>query len=375
MKTKKVLIVYHYIAHYRIPIFNLLSKSEDPNYQIISGLEAEIGIQLADKNLAKLPLVNGGLKWIQIKNYWIFNLFLWQPEVLKFVRKKEYDTIIFLGTMYYISTWLGAVFAKLYGKKVIFWSHGYIKKEKNVKGYIRKLFYSLADEMLVYGQWAKEILIAKGFKNEKIKLIYNSLDYDRQKKIRLEENIDLNLFNKNFLPTFGFIGRITKQKKLHLLIETLDKLVKDKSECNLLIVGEGNELSSLKEMVNKLNLNDFVVFTGASFDELYTSKLLSQIDVVVSPGEVGLTAIHAMSYGIPVITHNRFDMQMPEFESIIPGETGDFFDYDRPIESLALILHRWLFEKNKTESREKCYGMIDNFYNPHAQLRIFNSVV
>ena len=73
---KNVLIVYHYIAHYRVPIFNILSKSTTPRYTLLSGTKTEINIKTASKELAKTKVENGGLRWIFVKNYWFLNLFL-----------------------------------------------------------------------------------------------------------------------------------------------------------------------------------------------------------------------------------------------------------------------------------------------------------
>ena len=56
-------------------------------------------------------------------------------------------------------------------------------------------------------------------------------------------------------------------------------------------------------------------------------KLLKNLYFIlhfVSPGNVGLTAIHSLSYGTPVLTHNNFNNQMPEVESIQPGFNGYF---------------------------------------------------
>lgn len=38
--------------------------------------------------------------------------------------------------------------------------------------------------------------------------------------------------------------------------------------------------------------------------------------------------MHSMMFGCPVITHNNFNWQMPEYEAIKPGITGDFFKMD-----------------------------------------------
>ena len=66
---------------------------------------------------------------------------------------------------------------------------------------------------------------------------------------------------------------------------------------------------------------------------------------------------------------------MPEYECIKPGLTGDFFDYDNPVESLADLLQVWLKKTNLDEIKEQCYQVIDDHYNPYNQLRIMNSVV
>ena len=96
------------------------------------------------------------------------------------------------------------------------------------------------------------------------------------------------------------------------------------------------------------------------------------MDVLVSPGEVGLTAIHSMTYGTPVITHNNFSCQMPEHEVIIPGITGEFFDYDNPINSMSKLIPR--FYGKRSFYSKNCKEIIRKKYNPNNQLLIFNSV-
>lgn len=67
-----------------------------------------------------------------------------------------------------------------------------------------------------------------------------------------------------------------------------------------------------------------VWFYGSCYDEQTNAELIYNADMCVAPGNVGLTAIHAMTFGCPVITHSDFKWQMPEFEAIHPGKTGDF---------------------------------------------------
>jgi glycosyltransferase involved in cell wall biosynthesis len=374
---KSVLIVYHYLSHYRIPIFNLLSQSEEPKYAILSGVKSEIRIKKVDEHFLKISDKDGGIKWIKVNNYWFLKYFLFQPAVIKHSFSKQYNTIIYLGNMYYLSTWIGSILAIFTNKKVIFWTHGFIREEKNFQGFVRRLFYKLADEILVYGQRAKNILVSKGFSENKITVVYNSLDYDAQLKVRNDIFAEkkLEIFKNAELPVFGFIGRLTRQKRIDLLVDVLYKINNGKNKANLLLIGDGDQMDFLKKKVKELNLENYVVFYGACYDEKIIGQLMQLMNVVVSPGEVGLTAIHSLSYGVPVITHNRFDKQMPEYEAIIEGVTGAFFDYENPVENLMVILKVWLFNKSKMQSRLECYKIIDKYYNPYVQKKIFDSVV
>ena len=123
------------------------------------------------------------------------------------------------------------------------------------------------------------------------------------------------------------------------------------------------------------NIYDNVWFYGACYDDNLTASLLYNSDVCVSPGEVGLTAIHSMMFGTPVITHKDFCTQGPEFESIKPGETGDFFEKD-DVSSLANTINRW-FENNRNRelTRDRCYKIVDECYNPHKQIELLKSVL
>ncbi|MBZ4043047.1 glycosyltransferase [Flavobacterium hibisci] len=126
----------------------------------------------------------------------------------------------------------------------------------------------------------------------------------------------------------------------------------------------------------KKKLEKNISFLGAIYDEEINSHALMYADLCVTPGEVGLTAIHSLSYGTPVISHDNLNLQMPEVESIIKGVNGDLYKYNS-IESLSQVIDSWLSENPiKTQSiAEDCYAIIDKFYNPNNQLKIFESVL
>ena len=96
----------------------------------------------------------------------------------------------------------------------------------------------------------------------------------------------------------------------------------------------------------------------------------------VAPGNIGLTSIHALTFGCPAITHNDFHHQMPEFEAITEGKTGMFFERGNQ-ESLTQTIERWFKQENydREKIRLYCYKEIDNNWNPDYQMRVLKSVI
>ena len=94
-------------------------------------------------------------------------------------------------------------------------------------------------------------------------------------------------------------------------------------------------------------------------------------DLCVSPGNVGLTAIHALSYGTGVASHNNFNNQMPEVESIIDGVNGFLF---REGDYLDLVEKIRSFLKAKP-LKKKARQIIDEKYNPYSQKLIFDKLI
>ncbi len=104
---KKIGIVYHYFAHYRLPVFQELMSSQDINYKMISDKLSRVNIKTISPNLADKSLEAGGLRWKFVKNIWLYKeSFLWQAGLLKILRKEPFDAVIFLGNVYYLSTWI-----------------------------------------------------------------------------------------------------------------------------------------------------------------------------------------------------------------------------------------------------------------------------
>ncbi|HZL12386.1 MAG TPA: glycosyltransferase [Prolixibacteraceae bacterium] len=295
----------------------------------------------------------------------------YQTGVLRLL-KENYTTYLMLGEIYCLSTWLMLFRLKFSRKKIYLWSHGWYGRESLIKIIIKKIFFNLADGTFLYGNYSRQLMIKKGLIESKLFVIYNSLSYDEQIEIRKKLTTS-SIYQDHFKNDFHnliFIGRLTEIKRLDLLLNAIANLKAQSINVNLTIIGDGTMKEELKICTQQLKL-ERVWFYGACYNEQVLSELIYNADLCVSPGNVGLTAIHAMVFGTPVLTHNNFPFQMPEFEAIEDGVTGKFFDYGDS-DSLAENIKIWFIMAPERENvRQKCYEVIDTKYNPHVQLQTF----
>lgn len=380
---KKTAIIYHYLAFYRLPIFSEMMRSKTVNFNFISGVSSEINIKKIDFELSNVDISEGGLRWSVVENIWMFRKkFLWQKGIIKIAFDKSFDSYIFLGSPYHLSTWVGGVVARLRGKKVYFWMHGVYRTKLKRVDYIKLfVFYKIANGCFLYGNRSRKILLEnKVYKPENIHVIYNSLDYEKSKRFDRNYSVEkikehrLNYFNSN-IPTIIFIGRLNKIKRVDLLIQAQEKLKvkRGKPIFNLLVIGDGEEKENLIKLVEKNNLIKEVKFLGGIYNELKIANLLKYSELCVTPGEVGLTAIHSLSYGTPVISHDNLDIQMPEVEAIRRFETGDLYEHNN-LQSLVSCIDKWfsIYPIKSREIEANCYSQIDRFYNPDYQMKVFD---
>ena len=89
---------------------------------------------------------------------------------------------------------------------------------------------------------------------------------------------------------------------------------------------------------------------------------------MVSPGNTGLNAVHALSYGTPVGTHNYFNNQI-EAAIIEDQQTGFFFN-ENDIDDLSLNIDLWFSKFDFNLTRAERRRIIDEKYNPEYQIKV-----
>jgi glycosyltransferase involved in cell wall biosynthesis len=381
--TRRVAILYHYLAHYREAVFATLSgPAARHDYEIFSDRRSNISsLATIAPEKSRHCDPGGQLNWRFVRNRWITRNVLWQSAALRIALSPRFDTVILLGNMQFISTWLAAALARIAGKRVLMWTHGLLRPETGLRGRLRKAFYRLAHGLLLYGNRARELLAAQGFDANELYVVYNSLDtaaqlralddLDERAAARARTAFDIPLE----APLLVAIGRLVPGKDLDLLLPALSMLKARGLEAHLLLIGDGPVRSALELQASALKVDRMIHFAGPVYSEQELCPLIAAADLCVSPGPVGLTAMHALIYGTPVITHDDFDRQKPEFEVIQPGITGDFFRRGDPAD-LARTIEAWLFaNKDRRSVANRCRERLLSCYTAENQREIIDNAV
>lgn len=361
----RVAVVYHFFAHYREAVVGRLARSTKARFTFF-GDDHDYESSIKAGSFVP-PVDHRACPTYRIRGSW-----MWQPGLIRVAASREFDQLILLGNPYWIATWFGAIVGRLTGKRVMFWSHGFLTPPTGLKGWMRRVFFRLAHAHLFYGRRAKRNAVALGWDARRIHVIGNSLDLDRQRaerKVVDDQAIAscrIALFARPDAPTVICSCRLQPKKRLELLIRAAARLAERGEPVNVIIIGDGPERSRLEELARLERVP--VHFEGACYDESRIALLTMASDLTVCPGFIGLTAIHSMAYGVPVITNKRSSDEAPEVESIIPGQTGDVFE-DGDAEDLVRVMRPWLHRAGDRQAvRAACIDMVERYWSPDSQL-------
>jgi glycosyltransferase involved in cell wall biosynthesis len=373
--VKRIDIITNMAPHYRACLWKtILQSSQLCAHFVFSRVQSSSIRQVDFDTPGWEPFAN---RLHVVKNHYAGGVLIWQRGVIGHAIRSSASVFVMLDQMYTLSSWLTVIIARMRGRKIIFWGHGFYGNESGLKKWVRLFYLRRADALLLYGPRAKELLAAKGFDTRRVRIFYNSLDYDRQRDLRAS-SVDSNFYReKEFfsdpeLPVIIYVGRLTEQKRLEKAIQAIEKLNGTHNKVNLILVGDGPMRQELERLAS--GLKERIHFYGSCYDESVLGKLISNADLCLSPGEVGLTAIHSLSFGTPVCTHDDYAHQMPEVEALQPGQTGIFFDRTRM--NITDAVTNWLQSNpDRQVVRLRCYQMIDDHYNPHQQLKTLTDLV
>ncbi len=153
-------------------------------------------------------------------------------------------------------------------------------------------------------------------------------------------------YDSKFLDRFGLggkrvllhVGRLSKEKRLDIVLNAMAELAPKVPDLRLLVVGKGPAADEFKSIVERLRIADRVVFAGfIPDDELPAVYASCEALVIASTFETqGLVVLEALASGTPVVGIRC--RAIPEF--VQEGKNGCLFDPETCADAVLRCLTR-----------------------------------
>lgn len=383
MKNVKVALLPDNFAKYRVPAFRRIGQIPGVNLTVFSPIKGPVRGKVAVAQPGVDYSVEDAFRVVYNRNYIVGLHILWTRGLLSSVASGKFDVVIVWGEIQNVSVWMALLWAKIFRKNLIIWTHGMYGTEGWLKKHLRVLQCRLAKAVFLYGSKAKGFLQASGIPEERLHVVYNSLDYSRQKAVRhqilphdvreMRRTLVRNCSDETRILLF--VGRLIKARQGEVALAGLSVLRQRGRDYRLIVIGDGPMLETYKTIAEEKGLGDYVTFVGSTYSEEELGRYFMCADLAVCPGAIGLLAVHAHAYGLPVCTHDGAHTRHgPEHEIVAHGETGCIFREGDP-KDFAAKIEEWLTSLGeKSNVAKACIERVEGCYNPDAQAKIIEGV-
>lgn len=231
------------------------------------------------------------------------NFFKYKKELKKIFKEHSYAIVhghwTALGIFYLKE-------AKKHGAKIrIAHSHN-TKSGRGIKAFIIDLlqirlerianFYFSCSEDASPWLFSKKLI-----DNGKVIVIHNAIDvaqyiYNREKRNQIRKNLSIE--DKLII---GHIGRFSYQKNHSFLLEIFEKVLMEKTEAELWLIGTGEDFVNIKQRIEEKGLTSNVRLWGVRDD---IADLMQAMDIFTLPSRfegLGIVLVEAQAAGLPCV--------------------------------------------------------------------------
>lgn len=188
-----------------------------------------------------------------------------------------------------------------------------------------------------------------------------SMNEADNRDIRAELDIDKDA------PVILTLSRIAAEKKIDHILDVMPDIIEEFPKVKLVIAGDGPDVKMLKEHVERLTLEDYVIFTGAIPHE-DVGNYYKMADLFVSASDTetqGLTYIEALAAGTQCVVYDT-DYTEHVFDDEMYGKI-----FTTKKEMLADIL--WYLRQGKIKiSQDKLENKMDQVSAQHFGLEVYD---
>jgi glycosyltransferase involved in cell wall biosynthesis len=233
-----------------------------------------------------------------------------------------------------------------------------ISEPKSVfSGLVSKLYYKSIGRLPFKGACTivtpsfayRKMLVEMGIESKKLKVIPYSVDLARFHPDNSGEEFKKR-YDCDGSNVILSVGRLNYQKGFSYLLKAISIVVQKLPGLKLVIVGDGEQFSYLKELSQSLGLCDSVIFTGL-IPQTEMPEAYGAADVFVLPSifeSFGIALIEAQATGKPVVCTRVGGVP----EALLEGKSGFVVEAKEPMQ-LAKALITLLCNRNLAKSMGK----------------------
>jgi glycosyltransferase involved in cell wall biosynthesis len=322
LPLKRIIFLQPTIPSYRLGFFNKLAKIYGSQFMVyashvnMGAISARQEGEVWEHRVGSIATILPGL--------------FWQRGVLA-IRVRKGDVVVISGNARGLSNLVLLLKSRFADATTVWWGHYRSSTTVKWRMKLRMLLMRMSHVSLFYT-------------DREIKECKRSGVVDSSRPVfALNNGIDIAPIQRTRIKYIAstrklsvlFIGRLTKKAELDLLLQAM--AVNRAVPFQLDVVGDGEEISELKALTAKLELEDRVVWHGGLVDENRIADVANTCRLFVYPGSVGLSLIHAFAYGLPAIIHDDRNQHMPEHAAFESYENGYPFEKGNA-ESLAAAI-------------------------------------
>lgn len=250
---------------------------------------------------------------------------VWRKGLFNALREQQADVVVFSGSTRDASQLVAMLYHRVLGKRFGAWGMFHrIGGARFVTNAYFRMVGKLALRCLTYSRIGAVNLVGLGVPKHKVGVVGTAIDEGKPHAEMLARTQDEL---RQFRSDQGLAGkhvilqvvRLSRVKRPQILIDAAIVLQNVRRDLVFVLIGDGEMRFELEALVNARGLQGDFRFIGAVYDEAELSRWYLCADAFVVPTFIGLSAHHAMSYGVPVITDDSLDGQGSEFDILAPG--------------------------------------------------------
>jgi len=279
----RVLQLKNSIQHYSLPALNIVAE------------HCDLTVLYFDKERTK----NEVLEQCRFKTIYVPTRNVWKFVIHKQSIHnicKDYDVVISLGTIQYLSYTALAFRRRKY--KLIQYGSGEPASYHRHYGEASKLYYAInhaiekrSDALLFYSPEGIKLHEDRGYTQTRMFVANNTTEV-------LKKSVVPELKN-----SILFIGKIYPEKGLQILLDAYKEAYsRNKEIVHLNIVGGGEPLPEVREWVKTNHLSNVINVLGPIYDNEKKADIFQHSLACISPKQAGLSVLESMGYGVPFIT-------------------------------------------------------------------------